>query len=65
VWDARPEEAGVRAAAERLGKSKELLAWLPKVRGLQIDQIGAHTARLENARSLLNTLQAYKTGFSE
>lgn len=65
VRDARPEEAGVRAAAERLSASKEMLAWLPKVRGLQIEQIRAHTGRLENARSLLTTLQAYRTRFGE
>lgn len=65
VRDARPEAAGVRAAAERLSERKELLAWLPKVRGLQVEQILAHTARLENARSLLNTLRAYRTGFGE
>ena len=61
VRDARPEQAGVRAAAERLARNEELLAWLPKVRGLQIDQIRAHDARLEHARSLLSKLQAYST----
>lgn len=65
VRDARPEEAGVRAAAERLATNKKLLAWLPKVRGLQIDQIRAHTARLENARSLLNGLLAYRTAVAQ
>ena len=58
VRDSRPEEAGVRAAARRLTERKELLAWLPRVRDLQIDQIHGHTARLENARSLLDRLRS-------
>jgi hypothetical protein len=62
VRDAQPVEAGVRAAAERLSENKELLAWLPKVRGLQVEQTMAHTVRLENARSLLSTLQEYMAG---
>jgi hypothetical protein len=57
--DVRPDEAGVRAAAERLRANDELLDWLSKVRGLQIDQIQAHNGRLENARSLLRTLHDY------
>lgn len=62
VRDAQPQQAGVRAAAGRLSENKELLAWLPKVRGLQVEQAVAHTARLENARSLLSTLQEYMAG---
>jgi len=65
VRDSRPEEAGVMAAAERLREDEELLAWLPKVRGMQIEQSMAHTARLKNARSLLSTLKAYKAEFDD
>jgi hypothetical protein len=65
VRDARPDAAGVRAAAERLSQRRELLAWLPKVRGLQVEQIRAHSARLDRSRALLSVLQAYATGFSE
>lgn len=54
-----PEQEGVRAAAARLRADAELLAWLPKVRGLQIDQFHAHSGRLENARSLLGSLREY------
>lgn len=63
--DVRPDEAGVRAAAERLRASTELLAWLPKVRGLQTEQILAHNGRLRNARSLLDTLRGYVPGVSD
>jgi hypothetical protein len=59
LGDVRPDETGVRAAAERLSANVELLAWLPKVRGLQTDQILTNSRRLENARSLLQALQAY------
>ncbi len=65
LQDVRPDEAGVRAAAERLRASAELLAWLPKVRGLQVDQIQAHNGRLENARSLLETLHEYADRISD
>lgn len=54
-----PAEAEVMEAAKRLGANAELMAWLPRVRGLQHDQIQANRGRLENARSLLDTLQAY------
>ncbi len=63
--DARPNEEEVRAAAERLRADAELVAWLPKVRGVQVDQIMAHKRRLENARSLLGTLQDYEAGFGD
>jgi hypothetical protein len=57
--DARPDPAGVRMAAKRLSESGPLLAWLPKVRGLQVDQFKAHNDRLKNARRLLTTLHEY------
>lgn len=56
--EVHPDEEGVRAAAERLRSNAELLAWLPKARGLQIDQLYAHSARLEAAQSLLSLLRA-------
>jgi hypothetical protein len=59
LQDVHPEEEGVRAAAKRLRANAEFLAWLPRVRGLQIDQIQANSGRLESARSLLDTLQEY------
>lgn len=63
--DAHPDEEAVRTAAKRLRADAELLAWLPKVRGLQIDQILAHKARLDKARLLLDTLREYQTGFGD
>ena len=59
LQDLHPAAAEVMAAAERLRADAELLAWLPRVRELQNDQIQANNGRLENARSLLNTLQEY------
>jgi hypothetical protein len=65
LQDVQPEEDGIRAAANRLRTNAEFLAWLPRVRGLQIDQIQAHSGRLKNARSLLDTLQGYAAQFSD
>ncbi len=62
---AQPEEEGIRAAARRLHANAEFLAWLPRVRGLQIDQIQSHGGRLENARLLLDTLQEYAVQFGD
>lgn len=60
VRSSDPGEEGVNAAARRLMMDQELLAWLPRVRRLQVDQITAHSGRLENARSLLASLGEYQ-----
>ena len=65
LQDVHPDESEVSAAAERLHASVELLAWLPWVRKLQIDQIVPNSGRLESARSLLETLQQYASSFGE
>lgn len=65
LQEVRPDEAGVRAAAERLSANTELIAWLPRVRHLHFDQVYAHGVRLENARTLLGTLQAYADSFGD
>ena len=65
LQDLHPEEEDISAAAKRLRANAEFLAWLPRVRGLQIDQIQAHSGRLENARSLLDTLQEYAVQFND
>ena len=65
LQDIHPEESDVRAAAERLRARAELLAWLPRVRHLQFDQIYANNGRLESARSLLETLQRYASSFGD
>ncbi len=64
LQDLHPAEVEVIAAADRLRANAELLAWLPRVRALQLDQINANNGRLENARSLLDTLQEYAGRFS-
>ena len=62
LQDLSLEEAEVRAVVDRLRANAAFLAWLPRVRGLQLDQIYANRGRLENARSLLGTLQGYVVG---
>jgi len=60
VEEARPEMGGVIEAAERLSEDKDLIAWLPKTRGLQFEQIAIIRMRLENARYLLENLKTYR-----
>jgi len=52
-----PDINQVGEAAQRLHESPELVAWLPQVRALQIEQIGTHRSRLERANSVLDVLQ--------
>ena len=49
----------VHAAANRLQERPELVAWLPYVRDMQIEQIAVHKVRLERARAALETLHDY------
>ena len=49
----------VQASAERFRSRKELLAWLPELRHLQIEQIIVNENRLEKAKSVLNLLREY------
>lgn len=53
------EIAGVMAAAKRLQGRSELVAWLPYVREMQLDQIAVDRDRLERARATLETLNKY------
>jgi len=59
LQEVQPDEAGVIAAAKRLRANADLRAFLPRLRGLQVDQIYAHQGRLDIARSLLETLREY------
>ncbi|MGI9263486.1 MAG: hypothetical protein ACR2QU_01070 [Gammaproteobacteria bacterium] len=56
---AQPAPGDIAAATDRLRENAEFLAWLPKTRGLQIDQIKANEGRLDNARALLEKLGNY------
>ena len=58
---AQPDRNDIMAASDRLRENTEFLAWLPKTRGLQIDQIKANEGRLENAHALLDKLSNYAT----
>ena len=64
LQETQPAQEGIVAAADRLNANAELLEWLPKVRGLQIDQIKANGGRLENARALLERLSEYAAGLN-
>jgi hypothetical protein len=46
-------------AAERLASRPELIAWLPYVRGMQLEQISVHQRRLEFADKTLQGLRDY------
>ena len=65
LQELHPAEAEVIAAAGRLGANAELLAWLPRVRQINLDQIQAHSSRLENARALMDALREYAVQLSD
>ena len=51
------EEFRVEEAAKRLGDKADLIAWLPYIRSMQMEQIEAHQARLRRAHDALEVLQ--------
>ena len=53
------DRSQVAEAAKRLSQRTELVAWLPQVRGMQLEQIQVHERRLDLARAALSTLEAY------
>lgn len=59
VQEADPPIGEIVAAAKRLRANAEFLDWLPRVSGLQIDQLNMLNWREERADSLLETLRAY------
>lgn len=50
---------GIGDAALRLQAKAELVEWLPYVRSMQLEQIEVHEARLQRARSALDSLTRY------
>lgn len=52
-------EFSIREAALRLGQKPDLIAWLPYVRSMQLEQIEVHEARLIRAREALVALRSY------
>ena len=63
--DQPPTPEAVMSAALRLRDRPELVAWLPYVRDMQLEQIAVHKMRLERARKSLNTLQEYAQRLNE
>ena len=55
----QPETANVLAAAKRLQERPQLVAWMPYVRSMQLEQIEVHSTRLDRARVALETLNDY------
>ena len=55
----QPGISNVLAAAKRLQARPELMAWLPYVRDMQLEQISVHRGRLERADAALETLNDY------
>jgi hypothetical protein len=53
------EKSDVLAAANRLHERPQLIAWLPQVRAMQLEQIGVHSTRLERAQLALENLNDY------
>ncbi len=49
----------ILASAKRLQERRELVAWLPYVRHLQVDQLAVHRLRLERAHAVLTTMNVY------
>jgi hypothetical protein len=59
VKAAEADRSEVAATAKRLSERAELVAWLPYVRSMQLEQIRVHEKRLEHARAVLSALKAY------
>ncbi len=55
----QPEGTNVLATAKRLQERPELIAWLPYVRDMQLEQISIHGMRLERAHIALEMLNDY------
>lgn len=55
----RPDIEGILEAANRLGERPDLVAWLPYVRQMQLEQIAVHQMRLERATTVLDKLREY------
>jgi hypothetical protein len=53
------DREGIQEAARRLAERKELIAWFPYVRSLQLEQIETHRMRLDRANNALTALREY------
>ena len=59
----QPGVSNFLAAAKRLQARPEFVAWLPYVRGMQIEQIEVHHGRLERAQAVLERLKHFAQEF--
>jgi len=59
IENAEPDLEQVKVAAQRVGERTELVAWLPQVRHLQIEQIIVHQMRLDRGKTVLDVLYRY------
>ena len=59
VRQSQPNPEGINATIERFTNNPELIAWLPRTRGLQREQILMHGSRISRAEKLLESLRSY------
>lgn len=59
VRNATPDLAAIPAAIERYTSNTALVAWVPRTRGIQVEQILMNGIRLSRAGNLLEQLTAY------
>jgi len=53
------DKVEVLLAAKRLAERPGIRAWLPQIRGLQLEQISVHKSRLDRAHTVLETLKQH------
>ena len=58
-------EFAIRGAALRLAERPELIAWLPYIRSMQLEQIAVHEIRLRHAQETLEALAGYAESIKE
>lgn len=55
---------GIELAVQRFRSRSELIAWIPEVRHLQLEQIFVNEERLKKANEVLEKLRAYAAQIS-
>ena len=59
IANSRLDDVEIQKATERFRSRKDLIAWLPEMRHLQIEQIYTNEGRLKNALDVLDILKRY------
>jgi hypothetical protein len=62
IENAKTDLAQVGAAAKRFSERPDLIAWLPQVRHLQIEQMMVHDSRLSRGKTVLESLYRHTGG---